>query len=688
MAAIRGTLAEGRKPSGIASSPKHRRACALPLNIVLDAASIATSRVLLYVVAASLASQLATPTSAFAQAPEVTIEIGRDKIYEGESVRYRIFVNHIEKPAEPKLVGFDAFNVQPAGTQAVNSSSVTIIQGRRREIVRRGIVYDYILTPKQTGELQIPAPIVEVDGESLPTKSLKLSVVAAEDQDVVILEMTTSHASVYPMQPFEVALKVAVKPLPDPASDRDPLAVQNPLVQLAIPWADDEALADGVQAKTPTGRWLAAMSNRTGGFSINGRESSRSLFGGGFGGFFDDLPEGYRPTPKRVARSTANGRRMQYWEYTFTREFVATKIGNYQFGPATVKGTFGTRTNTRGELQGEPVYAFAKAVSVNVKDVPLDGRPDSYSGAVGRFDIGADISPQVAKVGDPMTLTLWLRGTGTLENALAPKLEEIDGFARLFKVYEATEETRGDSRVFTYSVRPKGVGTNEVPPVEMSYFNVDQEKFVTLRTDPISITVTEADRLADDEIAISGSTQSKSTSVETRADGIFANVTDLQQLRDETVHPDRWFFSLGGLTGLFFVVALVTQHWQKRQSDTSLQRRRGALAEARRRLQAAIAKLADGSLRDGAEAVSAALLGLVADVTDTPHGVLTTADAISKLRELEINDEVVAQVQRVMQSCDDARYGASGDTVQGLSESAKLAFDSLAQAMKGQRLLS
>jgi hypothetical protein len=628
-------------------------------------------------------------SSLTAQDREVIVELDRDQIYEGESARYRIFLSHFDQPVEPDLTGFDAFTVQRTGTQQVNTSSITIINGRRQQVVRRGFIYEYVLTPKQSGRLQIPAPVVKVDGEQLPAKSLTLSVVAATEQDIVILEMTASHSIVYPMQPFDISLKVLIKPIPEPENDHDPLSVQNPLVQLTLPWAEDEALPTGVMPKMPGERWLGSMSNRSGGFSINGRDSSRSILGGGgFGGLFRDLAEGFRPTPKRIRRADANGRRLEYWEYTLTRTFVGEKVGEYVFGPATVKGTFGVRVDTRGQLEGEAVYAFAKPVSVRVKDVPMAGRPDSYTGAVGRFELGAEVSPQEVKVGDPMTLTLWLRGQGTLENVLAPKLDRIGDFAKHFKIYEATEETRDDSRRFTYSLRPKSVETTEVPSIPISYFDVEKETFVTLQSDPIPISVTAADRLASGEIAMAAPKQANSANIEVRAEGIFANVTDLRQLRDESVHPDRWFLSLGGLTGLFFVVALVTQRVQRLKSDTSLQRRRSATADARRRLQAALRVAKEGDARGGAEAISEAFIGLVADVTNTPHGVLTSTNTVNKLHELGVAEPIVSRVRDVMQTCDDARYGATNGSMSDLPTKAAGVLDDLVRAMKGQRLLS
>jgi hypothetical protein len=165
-------------------------------------------------------------------------------------------------------------------------------------------------------------------------------------------------------------------------------------------------------------------------------------------------------------------------------------------------------------------------------------------------------------------------------------------------------------------------------------------------------------------------------------------VTDLRQLRDETVHPDLWFLSLGGLTGLFFVFALVTQRLQRLQSDTGLKRRRNAAADARHRLQAAIRELESGNLRSGVEAIGEALIGLVADATNTPHGVLTSANAVSKLKELGIGEAIVTRVSDVMQTCDDARYGAASGSMKDLPSKSRSVLDELVRVMKGQRLLS
>ncbi len=628
-----------------------------------------------------------------AQSPEVVVELERDQIYEGETVEYRVFVNHVDQEVSPQLTDWADFGVQFKGTQAINSSQISIINGRREEMTRRGLLYAYTLTPKRSGKLTVPAPRVEVNGKELPSRSLTLTVVAAAEQDVALLEMTVDRDEVYPLQPFELKLTIWIKPVPEPLESRDPLTVQNPLVQLSLPWADDDQLASAVQPKIPAERWLAPYRLRRGGFAINGRTSRRSLLGGGgfggaFGSLLDDGSQGYSPVAQRAFRPDAKGRRVEYWEYQFTRTLVANQVDDYAFGPVSLKGVFGTRANTRGELEGEPVYAFAKPLTVRVKDVPLVGRPDSYSGAVGRFEIGADLSPLEAKVGDPLTLTLWLKGEGTLDNALAPKLDRVAELTDRFKVYDATEETRGDVRLFTYSVRPRDTSVTELPAIPLSYFDVDAEKYVTLQTVPIAIKVTEADRLRDAEIATATPSPHAETTVESHVEGIFANVTDTGQIRDETVRPERWFAGLGSLAGLFLIVTLVKQRGERWRSDPQRQRRRGAVTEAKQRLQEARRELNGGQIRTGIEQLSSALIGLLAAASDRPDGSLTSADAISTASELGCGASLVARLRDVLQACDDARYGASSGSLAELTQKAARVLDELVRELRQQRRLS
>ena len=98
--------------------------------------------------------------------PELLVELGRERIYEGESVQYEVTLNRVQDPQPPKLEGFEEFQVEFLGERSLDSQQITIINGRMTKDVRYGRAYRYALTPKRSGTLQIPAPVAEVAGRS------------------------------------------------------------------------------------------------------------------------------------------------------------------------------------------------------------------------------------------------------------------------------------------------------------------------------------------------------------------------------------------------------------------------------------------------------------------------------------------------------------------------------------------
>jgi hypothetical protein len=85
----------------------------------------------------------------------------------------------------------------------------------------------------------------------------------------------------------------------------------------------------------------------------------------------------FRPQSIRTTRIDKRGARVGYWEYAMERTFTAENIGTQTFGPVSLKGLFATRSNGAGELTGEGIYALADAITVDVRDAPLAGRPVS-----------------------------------------------------------------------------------------------------------------------------------------------------------------------------------------------------------------------------------------------------------------------------------------------------------------------
>ena len=619
--------------------------------------------------------------------PQVRSTLARERIYLGQSVVYQIQVSNVTDSAKPELRGLDGFSVASLGSHSSQSSGMTIINGRvQQQTVTESVVFQYRLTPSKTGKLTIPAPVVKVDGQTLVGQAQVLEVVAPDEQNVVFMEITSDQPAVYPMQPFTVTLSVLVKGLQEPLSERSPLAVRFGRAgppTLSIPWAPQgltDQFPDGLIPEEDPRQWLTELLDRSGvGFRLNYkvRDSIISLFG--------ERSQVFQPKAREVSKKDADGRDAVYWQYDFSRSFVPEKIADYTFGPATLNGAFGTRMNQSRELIGEEIYAVAKPIVVTVKDVPLDGRPDSYIGLVGTFRAQVELEPKQSKVGDPMTLSIELSGSGTFANAVAPDLKRIPEVVNRFKVYEATEEIKNDRCRFTYGLRPQAADIGEFPSIPLSYFDVETERYVTLETEPIPVQIMKTDHLSDDQIVSAGRGSSSAESeIESRAEGIFANITDPGEVRNERVRPERWLLALVGMAGFYACVSLVTVRLQRLAGDESLVRRRGAASKARRRLAEALAQIDQGRIVEGADLVQSAVVGLVADVTDLPEAGMTPRDVDCRLAELGVEDDLRRRTADLLETCDATRYGATHRSGQ-LGREAQTVLDQVIVVMKAGR---
>jgi BatD DUF11 like domain len=614
---------------------------------------------------------------AAAQSPELIVEIERREIYEGESVIYRITLNHIQNPTPPILDGFDDFDVVPMGEQSLNSQQVTIINGRRSEVVRRGRQYNYRLTPRRSGTLTIPAPTATVGNDVLTGTTVSLRVIPPEVQDDVLLEISVDRDVVYPMQPFVVTLVIAVKDLPGDFGDRDPLSVQPHPPVLSIPWMDDAQIAEGIKPDSDWQQLLQPLMSRSGGGVQINNIGSSSVFS-----LFDNQATAFHPKPVRKTRVNSDGDDVGYWEFRFQRKFIPQRTGTYSFGPVTLKGTFATN-DQRGQLVGEAVYAVARPVSVRVRHVPVEGRPASWIGAVGSFHVTATMVPVSARLGDPITLTLTIAGDGALQDAWPPDIAALPEVNERFRSYDATQQTQAGSLSFTWSLRPLVAGVTEFPAIPVTFFDVDSESYRTVTTTPIPLTIRDAETLSNkDIVADRGKDDPARTALQTSQDGIFANDSALSSFTDDTVRPVRWLVVWGSMLGTYAMASFVLLRSRRRRQDPAWLRRRSAVTRARTALQAAAAKGANEGDGLRCESLRRAVAGLVADFVDVDEGSLTPREAAEHLRTLGVAEEYQIAVQRFLDDCDSARYGAGSTDLTTLAESAEALVEQLAKTLQ------
>ncbi|MDP5077851.1 MAG: BatD family protein [Nonlabens sp.] len=200
---------------------------------------------------------------------------------------------------------------------------------------------------------------------------------------------------------------------------------------------------------------------------------------------------------RQVQNGTYNG---QPYRYLVLREAVLypQKTGELTIEPLSLNIAVEVPTNRRDFL-GRPYYSkenitvSAGARKIKVKDLPLEGRPASFKGAVGQLDFAVSLDKAALKAGESLTAKVKVSGSGNLKFLEIPKLvtpQSLEVFepARTDNVTTSISGMRG-SVVDDYTIVPQFGGKYKIPQVEFSYFDPTTEKFVTIKSEELLVEV-------------------------------------------------------------------------------------------------------------------------------------------------------------------------------------------------------
>lgn len=122
--------------------------------------------------------------------------------------------------------------------------------------------------------------------------------------------------------------------------------------------------------------------------------------------------------------------------------------------------------------------------TVRVLPIPTEGRPASWTGAVGQIELAVAVSRTELEEGETLELRLTLGGSGNLDEVPMPVLTDLG-----LKGFHVEGSLRAES-VFTYTLRPLDAAVTELPALALPYFDPSPPaQFRFARCQPIPITV-------------------------------------------------------------------------------------------------------------------------------------------------------------------------------------------------------
>jgi hypothetical protein len=161
----------------------------------------------------------------------------------------------------------------------------------------------------------------------------------------------------------------------------------------------------------------------------------------------------------------------------------------------------------RGDFFGNPITRnLTKSFSsvkrnINVKQLPLEGKPENFNGAVGNFNFKITSSKNDLKANESSQIKVEVTGKGNLKLFEIPKIEtpkELEIFTPEHQEKIRTTLSGLQGSVYDlYTVVPQFKGKYKIPKVSFSYFNPKEKAYKTITTEDLFVNVLEGKEIVN-----------------------------------------------------------------------------------------------------------------------------------------------------------------------------------------------
>ena len=305
-----------------------------------------------------------------------------------------------------------------------------------------------------------------------------------------------------------------------------------------------------------------------------------------------------------------------------------------------------TANTSEGSIVVESV-----AVPVDVRPLTMGG-PAGFTGAVGRFEVSADVDTTTIRMNESVQLTVRVEGSGNINALPAPSWPEFQGWRVIESPAVASSEIIDGrlvgSRTYERVLVPEMAGELAVPGISYTYFDPGLEQYAQTAASQIVISIAAVDGVtsvppsvvgAEDDRAVQGAKRIKAVPPSVRKSG--------GKLMDSVVYWAMWCLPLLAIAGAA-VWRRRRDAWEAALADS---RRRNALPNARSALARAVADADDHSI-----AAADALLSYMSDRFGVSLTGLTREALVEWLRGAGITAELAQQVEETLDSGEAARY--------------------------------
>lgn len=406
---------------------------------------------------------------ACADSPKITAVLTSSEVVVGETVRLEIQIDNARASAiTPREIEVPGLQIHYTG----ESTQMTM----RNFSVSSSITYSYTILPEKSGTYKIPPQTIRVGKDNLQTPELTLRVADSARATAGRRGNRAPSGSAPAGSGQNAEEKIAFAELLVPK--------KTAYVGEIIP----VVLRIGFNSRAQL-REMAVPQINGQGFTVQ------------------KLSEGEKNL------ETIDGQ--SYVVFTYKTAISAARPGDFQIGPVEEKANVLVARRSSGAprrpfdpFSGEDPFSDPffmpfgglmeqHEISIKSDPVPLEvkslpsGAPANFSGAIGSFSMTAEANPKRVQVGDPITIKAAIAGRGNFDRMNAPELSDERGWHK----YPPSSNFKQDDDVgisgtksFELVVSPNEKLTT-IAPLVFSYFDPAKDRYITLQSEAMPITV-------------------------------------------------------------------------------------------------------------------------------------------------------------------------------------------------------
>ena len=548
--------------------------------------------------------------SIFAQQAELSVSISKNTLGLNERLRIEFSINK-QGGDNFKPPKFKEFKVIAGPSQSVSQSwingKVTFSQS-----------YTYILKPTRKGELVIEPASIEINGSTISSKYLKV---------------------------------IVTDPIDIPENPNDPEYIANQNIHLvAEVTKTNPYVGEGIYVE-----YRLYVSENVSVYDTSVTEAPQ------YNGFWNQeiKIDGY---PVKMGKYNN-----QNYRYIVLQKalLIPTKTGNLTIDPMKMDIVIGVPTG-RADFFGNVIsknirkeFASPKK-TISPKELPLNGKPENFTGAVGDFNFNVTLSKEVLKANESSQIKVDVSGKGNLKLFELPTVEtpaELEKYQpeRKENVRINTDGISG-SVSDTYTIVPQFKGKYKIPTLSFWYFNPKEGVYKTISTNDMYVDVLEGKELesATDETSINSVQKQNVVSLGNSFRYIQTKTVFLEK-NTLNFYDSNLYYLLLFLPFLAIPIGVfIGKTNEARNSDLVGLRLRKAEKLARKFLSEAQKQL--GKKEAFYEALERALHNYLKAKLNIETGDISKEKITQILEEKKVDEATISKFIEVLQASDFARY--------------------------------